>query len=110
MADLPPFVNEPVLELRRAAVREQLTSALDSLDAQLPLGVPVIAGGDVRSDQDFESTDPGRPDRVVAHVSSAREAEVADAVVMATRAHRAWSAVDVRERARALVGAAQWLR
>ena len=99
-----------MLELRRAAVRQQLAGALASLDAQLPLTVPVMVAGDSRSAPDFESTDPGQPDRVVAVVSSARESEVSDAVAAGTRAHREWSAVDVRERAGALVGAAAWLR
>ena len=34
---LPPFANEPVLELRRAAVRAGLGEALAGVDALLPL-------------------------------------------------------------------------
>ena len=37
---LPPFVNEPLLELRRAPVREQLADALAALDARGPLACP----------------------------------------------------------------------
>ncbi|MFL5822426.1 MAG: aldehyde dehydrogenase family protein [Solirubrobacteraceae bacterium] len=110
MPDLPPFANEPVLELRRAAVREQLAGALAALDAQLPLTVPVIVDGDSRSGEDFQSTDPGQPDRVVAQVSSTLESEVSEAVAAAAQAHRAWSEVDARDRAHALVRAAAWLR
>ncbi len=36
-----PFANEPVLELRRAAVRSQLADALAEVDRGLPLDVPV---------------------------------------------------------------------
>ena len=43
---LPPFANEPILELRRAPVRDQLTGALAALDAELPVRVPVWVGGD----------------------------------------------------------------
>jgi RHH-type transcriptional regulator, proline utilization regulon repressor / proline dehydrogenase / delta 1-pyrroline-5-carboxylate dehydrogenase len=56
-----PFTNEPVLELRRAAVRNQLAGALEALDAQLPLSVPVIVGSDQRAGQGLVSTDPGQP-------------------------------------------------
>ncbi len=75
MTDLAPFANEPVLELRRAAVRDQLAGALEALDGQLPLSVPVTVGSDRRSGQELVSTDPGHPDRVVAHASLARESE-----------------------------------
>ena len=30
-----PFANEPILELRRAAVRSQLSDALNRVDAEL---------------------------------------------------------------------------
>ena len=110
MTQLSPFANEPVLELRRAAVRDQLTGALGALDAQLPLSVPVIIGADRRSGQELSSTDPGRPDRVVAHATAAGEADVADAVAEAVRGHRAWSAVSAADRASALLGAAAWMR
>ncbi len=33
------FANEPVLEMRRAAVRSELTEALAGVDRQLPLDV-----------------------------------------------------------------------
>ncbi len=110
MTGLPPFANEPVLELRRAAVREQLAGALESLDRQLPLSVPVVIGGDQRAGQELASTDPGQPSRLVAQVSAAREDEVGLAVARASEGHRIWSAVPAAERAQALVGAAAWLR
>ncbi len=60
------FKNEPVLELRRSAVRAQLADALQRVDRQLPLTVPVSIGS---SDSRGGSSDPrgGRliPRRVV---------------------------------------------
>ena len=41
------FVNEPLLELRREAVRREALQALDALDAKLPLEVPMLIGDDV---------------------------------------------------------------
>ncbi len=110
MSELPPFANEPVLELRRAAVREQLSGALERLDAQLPLNVPVMVGTEQRADPELVSTDPGEPERVVAQVSAARESEVESALAQATLGHRTWSAASARDRAGALLRAAAWLR
>ena len=53
------FINEPLLELRRAPVRADLTDALATLDAQLPWRVPVIVGGERRDEPTFTSHDPG---------------------------------------------------
>jgi RHH-type proline utilization regulon transcriptional repressor/proline dehydrogenase/delta 1-pyrroline-5-carboxylate dehydrogenase len=97
------FRNEPILELRRAPVRESLLAALRELDARLPLAV-----GD--GDSSFESTDPGTPDRVVARAWRATEADAAAAVEAAERGFREWSARSAAERANTLRGAAARLR
>jgi RHH-type transcriptional regulator, proline utilization regulon repressor / proline dehydrogenase / delta 1-pyrroline-5-carboxylate dehydrogenase len=108
--DLPPFSNEPVLELRRAPVRAGLGDALGALDAQLPLSVPVIIGREDRSDAELVSTDPGQPERVVARVGKARPSEIDHAVAEAASSQRAWSQVPAAERSEALIRAAAWLR
>ena len=110
LANLAPFANEPVLELRRAPVRAGLASALDALDARLPLTVPVMIGGDERGDPELVSTDPGHPERVIARVTATTAGEVDQAVAEAARGYRAWSEVPATERAHALIGAAAWLR
>jgi RHH-type proline utilization regulon transcriptional repressor/proline dehydrogenase/delta 1-pyrroline-5-carboxylate dehydrogenase len=109
-AALPPFANEPVLELRRAAVRAQLAGALAALDGELPLRVPVLVGSSERRGDELVSTDPGEPDRAVALAASAREGEIGAAVNEARRGFGAWSATGARERAEALVRAAAWMR
>ena len=110
MTGQPPFANEPVLELRRAVVRQQLAGTLARLDAQLPLSVPVMIGAETRTGDDLLSTDPGAPDRPVARAAGARGSEVDAAVAVAAQGHRAWSAVPAGERAQALLRAASWLR
>ncbi len=110
MASLAPFANEPILELRRGAVRAQLGDALAALDRDLPLSVPVLIGGDTRTGDALRSTDPGDPDRVVALAPLATEEDVSAAVATAERAFRAWSTTPAAERAAALVRAAAWLR
>jgi RHH-type proline utilization regulon transcriptional repressor/proline dehydrogenase/delta 1-pyrroline-5-carboxylate dehydrogenase len=106
-----PFTNEPVLEHRRAAVRAQLEGALRSLDGKLPLTVPVMVGRDDRAGGDeFLSTDPGDPERVVARAGRASEADAAAAISAAREGFPAWSRRSAADRALALRHAAQWIR
>ena len=106
----PPFANEPVLELRRAAVRDRLAEALAALDRRLPLHVPVTVGAEVRSGDELSSTDPGKPTRLVAEVARAGEAEVASAVATAREGFHTWRGRNAASRAQALIGAARWMR
>ena len=105
-----PFANEPILELRRSSVRAQLDDALTAVDRRLPLEVPVMIGQDSRFDEQFVSSDPGMPDRVVARGAEANEAEIAEAVHTAARGFGEWSSRTARERADALLRAAAWMR
>jgi RHH-type proline utilization regulon transcriptional repressor/proline dehydrogenase/delta 1-pyrroline-5-carboxylate dehydrogenase len=105
-----PFANEPVLELRRAPVRSSLAGSLATLDARLPLTVPVWIGTERRDADELLSTDPGEPERVVARAARATGAEAAAAVQAAARGLPDWSARPAAERASVLVGAAALLR
>ena len=107
---LPPFVNEPVLELRRAPARQRLLAALDRVDATLPVRAPVWIGDDRREGEELVSTDPGDPSRVVAVAAKATEDDVKRAVAVAVEAFPAWAATPAAERAAALVRAAAWMR
>ena len=78
------FANEPILELRRAPIRAQLTGALEAHDARPPTKVPVWIGDERREGADFVSTDPGTPDRVVAEAAAATPEEVEAALALAS--------------------------
>ncbi len=110
MSTLPPFANEPVLELRRAPVRAQLQEAMRGLSSRLPLRVPVMIGTGERTGAELHSTDPGEPDRVVAVATRGTEADVSAAVEEAHRGLAGWRATAAEERAAALIRAAAWLR
>jgi len=99
---LPPFVNEPILELRRASARAGLPEALAAVDARLPLP---LGEGDA-----LVSTDPGDPERVVAVAGVASAADADAAVRAAAEAGRGWSRTPASERAGVLLRAASWLR
>jgi RHH-type proline utilization regulon transcriptional repressor/proline dehydrogenase/delta 1-pyrroline-5-carboxylate dehydrogenase len=112
------FANEPVLELRRAPVRSQLRRALGELDQRLPLAVPLLIADPSRRATRAQapgrpvthSTDPGRPDRVVATAERARPDDVDAAVDAARRGATAWGRRTAAERAQVLVEAAARLR
>jgi RHH-type proline utilization regulon transcriptional repressor/proline dehydrogenase/delta 1-pyrroline-5-carboxylate dehydrogenase len=110
VSELPEFRNEPILELRRAPVRASLTEALGTLEAKLPLQVPVLIGGDTRGGDELLSTDPGSPQRVVARCAVASPGDVDRAVEVAGEAYAGWSARPAADRAQALLGAAAWMR
>ncbi len=105
------FANEPVLELRRPAVRAGLSDALAGLDSALPLQVPLQIGGEsTGGESEIVSTDPGDPEREVAIASVAGPQAVDAAVAAAGRAAADWQAAGAAARARALRAAAAWLR
>ena len=107
---LAAFANEPTLELRRAPVRDSLVDALRQLDAELPLSVPVLIGGDRGPASGLASTDPGAPGRLVAEAGLSGEAEARQAVEAAQRGAREWAARSAAERADVLRRAAALLR
>ncbi len=107
---LSPFHNEPVLELRRAAVRAALGDALARVDAVLPLDVPVMIGDSRRAGDELRSTDPGEPGRLVARAAAAHADEVLAAVAEARSGFDGWRRTPARERSAALVRAAAWMR
>jgi RHH-type proline utilization regulon transcriptional repressor/proline dehydrogenase/delta 1-pyrroline-5-carboxylate dehydrogenase len=108
-----PFANEPTLELRRAPARESLLAALAELDPRLPLEVPVLVGDGERSPgagKRFTSTDPGRPERVVAVAARGTPEDAAAAVAAARDAFPAWREIGAERRAEILARAAAALR
>jgi RHH-type proline utilization regulon transcriptional repressor/proline dehydrogenase/delta 1-pyrroline-5-carboxylate dehydrogenase len=107
---MTPFRNEPVLDLRRATQRAELTAALADLDRRLPLSVPVLIGGDARTGEALPSLDPARPSRTVALAATATAAEVDRAVAVAGEAGREWGRRPAAERAAVLIRAAGFLR
>ena len=110
MSPLPPFRNEPLLELRRAAARERLSGGMGAIGGRLPLRVPVWIGDDRREGDELVSTDPGDPDRVVAVAPLGTEADADAAVAEAVRAFATWSATPAERRAEILRRAAAWMR
>jgi RHH-type transcriptional regulator, proline utilization regulon repressor / proline dehydrogenase / delta 1-pyrroline-5-carboxylate dehydrogenase len=105
-----PFANEPLLELRRAEVRDALLQAGTSLDAELPLRVPALIGVERVAGEALVSTDPGEPERVVALAPLNTSADAKRAVGLATAFAPRWSSAPAEQRASALRAAAEHMR
>jgi RHH-type transcriptional regulator, proline utilization regulon repressor / proline dehydrogenase / delta 1-pyrroline-5-carboxylate dehydrogenase len=108
MTDLPTFINEPIGELRRASVRDELQAGMERL--KLPIEVPVWIGDGKRQAEELTSEDPGDPSHIVAVSAKATSAEVDEAVRTAARGFARWSQTPAAKRAEILVKAAAWLR
>jgi RHH-type transcriptional regulator, proline utilization regulon repressor / proline dehydrogenase / delta 1-pyrroline-5-carboxylate dehydrogenase len=108
--ELPPFHNEPVLDLSQTAHREELLEGLAWLDERLPLAVPIWIGDERREGQKLVSTDPSDPIRVIATAPIATALEITAAVGAAARGYQQWAATPARDRATVLSRAATWLR
>jgi RHH-type proline utilization regulon transcriptional repressor/proline dehydrogenase/delta 1-pyrroline-5-carboxylate dehydrogenase len=104
------FRNEPLLELRREAVRREALEALRALDAKLPLEVRILIGDTTVRSRQFASVDPSQPTRIVAHAHEATADHVKAAIASAEQGHKAWSRKRPDERAAALSRAAGVLR
>jgi RHH-type proline utilization regulon transcriptional repressor/proline dehydrogenase/delta 1-pyrroline-5-carboxylate dehydrogenase len=104
------FANEPLLELRRAEVRESLLQAGAALDATLPLRVPALIGGERIDGDALASTDPGEPERVVAVAPLNTPADARRVVEVAAAFAPRWASATAEERASALRGAAAHMR
>jgi RHH-type transcriptional regulator, proline utilization regulon repressor / proline dehydrogenase / delta 1-pyrroline-5-carboxylate dehydrogenase len=107
---LGPFVNEPVLELRRSDVRDALSRGMAALERKLPLRVPAMIGEQRIEGETLRSSDPGDPERIVAVAPRATVADAARAVEAASAAAGAWASVAAGERASVLLRAAAWMR
>jgi RHH-type proline utilization regulon transcriptional repressor/proline dehydrogenase/delta 1-pyrroline-5-carboxylate dehydrogenase len=107
---LPPFVNEPILELRRSEARKALSAGMAALEPRLPMRVPMLIGGEQVTGDALVSTDPGAPDRIVALAPRATPADAARAIEVAAAFAPRWAATPAADRAAALVRAAAWMR
>jgi RHH-type transcriptional regulator, proline utilization regulon repressor / proline dehydrogenase / delta 1-pyrroline-5-carboxylate dehydrogenase len=91
-------------------VRDSLLEALRELDRRPPLEVPVLVSGQRGPMAGLESTDPGKPDRLVARAGRATKQDVTAAVEAARRGSQEWGSRSADERAANLRAAAERLR
>ena len=91
------FVNEPILELRRAPHREALLGGhARAAPSRRPSACRCGSATASAHGEELVSTDPGDPERVVATAASASADEAAEAVATAARGFARWSATPRR--------------
>jgi RHH-type proline utilization regulon transcriptional repressor/proline dehydrogenase/delta 1-pyrroline-5-carboxylate dehydrogenase len=101
------FRNEPHADFSNAALREQMTQALQEVRARLGALHPLLIGGsEVRPKREIISRNPARPDEIVGRLETAGGAEVDLAVTAATAALAPWSNATVETRAQIIERAA----
>jgi RHH-type proline utilization regulon transcriptional repressor/proline dehydrogenase/delta 1-pyrroline-5-carboxylate dehydrogenase len=101
------FRNHPLLELRRAEVRDELVHALARLDAELPLRPATLVGGRESAGDETASTDPCAPEREIARLAWAGEASAERALELALESR--WGRRPPDDRAAVLERAAKLL-
>ncbi len=101
------FRNHPLLELRRARVREELLAALAALDRELPLRPATIVGGRESRGEGAASVDPCAPERRVALLGWAADGAAERALELALACR--WPRLGIDERASVLERAADLL-
>ncbi|HZT67675.1 MAG TPA: proline dehydrogenase family protein [Acidimicrobiales bacterium] len=104
-----PYSPEPPAEWRRGRARQSFAAALCRF--RPPILVPALVDGEpVTLADTFCSTDPSRPDQVVATAAECGPSEAEAAVDSAVRAADGWAATPVVDRAAVLFRAADWMR
>ncbi|MCG6892204.1 MAG: proline dehydrogenase family protein [Desulfobacteraceae bacterium] len=108
--DKGPFSNEPPVEWD-TPVHAAFVASMENAKAAFPLTVtPVVDGEAVAGGQKKTSSDPNRPERIVAEVFCADADTVERAVAGAAAAFPAWAGTPPQERAEVLFRAAQQVR
>lgn len=105
------FENEPHADFSRAELRDEMTTALSKVRAELGGLHPLLLGeSEVDSGKEITSCNPARPDEIVGRVEAAGRAEVDLAVTAAMKAFESWRDVPVETRAGILDRTADLLR
>ncbi len=98
--DLPPFANEAMIDFTVKANREAFPAAIAKVRGYAGRELPLyIDGKDVKTAEIIPTTNPAKPDEVIAKVCQAGVAEVDAAVAAAKKAAKAWARTSPADRA-----------
>lgn len=109
--ELPPFVNEPMIDFTVAENREAFPRAIARVRSYAGRKLPLyINNQDVVTNDIIPTTNPANPSEVIAEVCQAGVAEVDAAVAAAKKAGKAWARVSPADRAMYMHKAAEIAR
>lgn len=105
------FRNEPPIDFSKAEMRQAMSTALQSVRAQLGRHYPlVIDGQSIDTDDQIRSVNPNRSEQVVGTTAVATAQHVDQAVAAARAALPSWGAQSAEQRAAILRKSAQIMR
>lgn len=109
--NLPPFVNEPLLDFSRDYHRSEMRAAIARVRQRFGSEIPLwINGKMVSSNQFLESRNPANPAELIAKVAKATVAQADEAVAVAKSAFSSWSRSSVWKRVDVLFETARIMR
>ncbi len=111
LSALPPFRNEPLLDMGDETVVKGMQSALKAARSRFGKAYPLVIGGKrVASKRLFESRNPNSHAEVIGRFVKATQEQAKLALDAAWRAYEKWSATPPEKRAEILLRTAEVLR
>lgn len=109
---LPEYRNEPFVDFSQPQIRAAMEEGLRRVEGQLGREYPLWIGGREVAGRGptFASTNPSKPSQVIGTFHTPDEAQIDEAVQVATEAFRRWREVPPEERSVIFMRAAQMMR
>jgi 1-pyrroline-5-carboxylate dehydrogenase len=106
-----PYRNEPFTDFTDPAAQEAYRQALAKVEGELGRDYPLTIGAArVETGDWIESFNPGRKEQLIGRAAAAGKREIDQAFDAASAAWESWSALDMADRARALMKLAAVIR
>ncbi len=107
---IPPFSNEPYIDLNDTDVRAAMKNAIERVSSEQKEYLLMIGGEKLRTDKKIKSVNPSNPDQIIGTVSKADRELVDKTMVAAWKAFETWKNTPASERVKPFLKAAQIMR
>lgn len=107
---IPPFLNEPYIDLNDTDVRAAMKNAIERVSSEQKEYLLMVAGEKLRTDKKIKSVNPSNPDQIIGTVSKADRELVDKTMVAAWKAFETWKNTPASERVKPFLKAAQIMR
>jgi len=107
---IPPFSNEPYIDLNDTDVRAAMKNAIERVSSEQKEYLLMIGGEKLRTDKKIKSVNPSNPDQIIGTVSKADRELVEKTMVAAWKAFETWKNTPASERVKPFLKAAQIMR
>ena len=107
---IPPFSNEPYIDLKSSENRAALKNAIEKVSAEQKEYYLIVGGEKLKTEKKIRSLNPSNPDHIVGVVPKADREIVEKAMDTAWKTFEIWRNVPAEERVRPFLRAAQIMR